>query len=168
MFDPNWSETIWQIRLVQHPKSISLQSSFLKWDILLHQASGSDQISRTNCSIASEIVFHAPHNDLSSFSISRARSKNQFRVPFFRTFSVLRVCFVRRRTRTGEKEAKERNRPFSVINSIFNLVCTFAIVPRPQNKIKFQPPFLHDQRAGGVQSCISYLMGLLSDEYQPR
>lgn len=117
---------------------------------------GSDQISRTNCSIASEIVFHAPHKDLSSFSISRARSKNQFRVPFFQLFSVLRVCFVRRRTTTGEKEAKERNRPFSVINSIFNLVCTFAIVylGRPQNKIP--TALLHDQRAGGV--AIVYLL----------
>jgi hypothetical protein len=68
-------------------QSISLQSSTQKIGIFIAQEKrscpsltqwiGMDQISgtgdgATNCSIALEIVFCVPHNDLSSFSISRA------------------------------------------------------------------------------------------------
>lgn len=75
--------------------------------LLLHNvfvrrpSSGRDQTS-TNCSIALEIVLCVPNNDLSSFSISSARSRNQFGVPF-RSLG----CFVRHRpTAAQEKKGK--------------------------------------------------------------
>jgi hypothetical protein len=60
------------------PKSLAnryrFDPHFLKWDFycmnILPGRNGSNI--GTNCSIAVEIVFYVPHNDLSSFSILRA------------------------------------------------------------------------------------------------
>lgn len=102
----------------------------------------------TNCSIASEIVFYVPHNDLSSFSILRAVEKSisspfSLKKTFF--FSEQKfLCsfsFERQQQKTWRMKMS-----FSVINSIFNLVCTFlsSFCPRQKPRKKWkQTAFLH-------------------------
>jgi hypothetical protein len=88
----------------------------------------------TNCSIASEIVFYVLHNDLSSFSILRAVERGGINFGSLFPFK----SFARRTT----EQTRRMKMSLSVINSIFNLVCTFLssfVLEKPQNENK--PPF---------------------------
>lgn len=127
---------------------------FKKWDFYCSNISSRNGSNvGTNCSIASEIVFYVPHNDLSSFSISGAKAveRNQFWVPFFAfAFPFALKKFSPKSTDTTQHNTqhKEKKSPFSVINSIFNLVCILSYLLPKASKKKYrkQTAFLHTPR----------------------